>query len=140
MKTAAALALLLALSLTACGPKESKESLTAAQASADRIAHLEQKVNLLQRVISTMERSRPQSSPATNAVVTTNAVAGEDAEEKHRQYESVMNSLSEDVADLAEQEQTVGQQIQAITQAIIALEQAVIALDSEMQQMRQATR
>lgn len=84
-----------------------------------------------------MERSRSQSSPATNAVVTTNAVAADDAEEKHRQYESVMNSLSEDVADLAVQEQTVGQQIQAITQAIIALEQAVLALDSEMQQMRQ---
>lgn len=32
MKTAAALALLLALSLTGCGPKESKEPLTAAQA------------------------------------------------------------------------------------------------------------
>lgn len=139
MKLAAALALLLAVSFTACGPGESEQPLTAAKASAQRIAHLEQKVDLLQRVIASMERSNRRANHGTNAVATTNAVSGENNEDKHRQYESVMNTLTEDVADLAAQEQSTEQRLQAITQAIVALEQAVIALDAEIQQMRTPT-
>lgn len=136
MKLAAVFAFVLAVTFTACKPGESDESLTAAKASAQRIAHLEQKVDLLQRVIASMERSNRRANRGTNAVVATNSVSGEDNEDKHRQYENVMNSLTEDVADLAAQEQSVEQRIEAITQAILALEQAVLALDAEMQQMR----
>jgi hypothetical protein len=137
MKLLAPLAVIFCLVAAGCDRPNQQKSLTAEQASAQRIAHLEQKVNLLQRVITSMERPnrRPGSTNRPPVAISTNSPPG-DAEEKHQAYEEVMNTLAEDVAGLEEGEQTVNQRIQAITEAIIALEQAVLALDAEMRQMR----
>ena len=141
MKLLASSALIFCLVATGCDRPNQQETLTAAQASADRIAHLEQKVDLLQRVISSMERSNRRSTSTNSpAPVTATNSAPVEVEEKQRQYEAAMTTLVEDVAGLEEGEQNVNQRIQAITEAIIALEQAVIAIDTELRQMRGDTR
>ena len=136
MKPLSFLALIFALTLAGCRPPVKEGSLTATQASAERIAHLEQKVDLLQRVITSMERgSRPVPGRGTNAAPAV-AKAPTNSTTESVPLEEVMTTLAADVAGLEEGEQTVNQQIQSIAEAIVALEQAVLALDAEMRQMR----
>lgn len=122
---------------TGCRKPTEPENLTAAKASAERIAHLERKVDLLQRVIAAMEENarKNKTTPRTNAV-STNATGNAENEVKHQQYEQVMISLAEDVAGLEESEQNLDQRLRTMTEAIIALEQAVLALDAEIRQIR----
>jgi len=137
MKTLLWTVLVTGLLAAGCRKPTESENLTAAKASAERIAHLERKVDLLQRVIAAMEEnSRKSASTSRTNTVSTNATNNAENETKHQQYEQVMVSLAEDVAGLEEGEQNLDQRLRTMTEAIVALEQAVLALDNELRQLR----